>query len=73
MKFDLVTVYKAFTSIDAQMIRARLEVAGFHPFVADEISSSVMKCGAVGVGGIRVQVPESEFAEARTFIDTPAE
>jgi hypothetical protein len=67
---NLVTAYKAYTSIDAQMMASRLEAAGFHPFVADEYTAANMAGGAVG---IRVQVPESEFAEVRTFIDSPAE
>ncbi len=66
----LVTAYKAFTSIDAQMMASRLEAAGFHPFVADEYTAANIVGGAVS---IRVQVPESEFAEVRTFIDSPAE
>jgi hypothetical protein len=67
------TVYKAFTPIDAQLVCSRLEAAGFHPFVADEAAALSMKCGAIGIGGIRVQLPESEFAEAREFLDAPAE
>ena len=69
----LITAYKAFTSIDAQMMASRLEAAGFHPFVADENTASIMGFGAPSIGGIRVQVPESEFAEVREFIDTPVE
>ena len=69
----LVTAYKAFTSIDAQMMRSRLEIAGFHPFVADELTALGAECGAMGIGGIRVQVPESEFAEVREFIAAPVE
>ena len=70
---NLVTVYKAFTPIDAQIVRGRLEVAGFHVFVNGELSALSMKCGAVGTGGILVQLPECEFAEARAFLDAPTE
>jgi hypothetical protein len=70
---NIVTVYKGFTSIDAQLVYARLDAAGFHPFVADEAAALSMKCGAIGIGGIRMQVPESEFADAREFLDAPAE
>jgi len=68
-----VTIYKAFNPADAQLVCARLEAAGFHPFVADELAALSMDGYALAVGGIRVQLPDTEFAEARTFLDTPAE
>jgi len=70
---NLVTVYKAFNPIDAQMVRARLEIAGFHIFVNGELTALSMKCGAIGTGGILVQLPESEFADAREFLDAPVD
>jgi len=68
-----VTIYKAFNPADAQLVRSRLEVAGFHPFVADEMAALSMDGYALAAGGIRVQLPESEFAAARQFLDTPVE
>jgi hypothetical protein len=67
------TIYKAFNPADAQLVASRLEAAGFHPFVADEAAALGMEGYALSVGGIRVQVPESESAEARAFLDAPAE
>jgi len=67
------TIYKALNPADAQLVRSRLEAAGFHPFVADETAALGMEGYALAVGGIRVQVPESEFADAREFLDPPAE
>jgi Putative prokaryotic signal transducing protein len=67
------TVYKALNPADAQLTASRLEAAGFHPFVADEAAALGMEGYALAVGGIRVQVPESEFVEAREFLDAPAE
>jgi hypothetical protein len=67
------TIYKALNPADAQLVRSRLEAAGFHPFVADELASLSMDGYALAAGGIRVQVPESEYAEARAFLDAPAE
>jgi len=64
-----VTIYKAFNPADAQLVRSRLEAAGFHPFVADEIAALSMDGYALAAGGIRVQLPESEFAAAREFLD----
>ena len=68
-----VTLYKALNPADAQLVASRLEAAGFHPFVADEAAALGMEGYALAVGGIRVQVPESEFADAREFLDAPAE
>jgi len=67
------TVYKALNPADAQLVNSRLEAAGFHPFVADEAAALGMEGYALAIGGIRVQVPESEFADAREFLDAPAE
>ncbi len=52
---------------------SRLEAAGFHPFVADEAAALGTEGYALAIGGIRVQVPESEAVEARAFLDAPAE
>ena len=68
-----VTVYKALNPADAQLVYSRLDAAGFHPFVADEMAALSMEGYALAAGGIRVQLPESEFAEAREFLDAPAE
>jgi hypothetical protein len=66
------TVYKALNPADAQLVASRLEAAGFHPFVADEAAALGMEGYALAIGGIRVQVPDSEFADAREFLDAPA-
>jgi len=68
-----VTLYKALNPADAQLVRSRLEAAGFHPFVADEAAALSMDGYALAAGGIRVQVPESEYAAAREFLDAPTE
>ncbi len=66
-----VTLYKAFNPADAHLVRSRLEAAGFHAMVADELAALSMDGYALAAGGIRVQVPESEYAAAREFPDTP--
>ena len=68
-----VTIYKAFNPADAQLVCSRLEVAGFHPFVADEMAALSMDGYAQAAGGIRVQLPDSEYTDAREFLDTPVE
>jgi len=66
-----VTIYKALNPADAQLVASRLEAAAFHPFVADELAALSMDGYAQAAGGIRVQLPDSEFADAREFLDAP--
>jgi hypothetical protein len=66
-----VTIYKALNPADAQLVCSRLEAAGFHPFVADELAALSMDGYALAAGGIRVQLPDSEFVDAREFLDAP--
>jgi len=67
-----VTLYKALSPADAQLVRSRLEAAGFHPFIADELAALSMDGYSLAIGGIRVQVPDTEYAAAREFLDAPA-
>jgi hypothetical protein len=66
-----VTIFRAFNPAEAQLVRSRLEAAGFHPFVADELSALSIDGYALAAGGIRVQVPEGEAANVREFLETP--
>lgn len=66
---DFVTVMTAFNPADAQLARSRLEAAGFHPFVRNEDAALSMDGYGITVGGIFVQVPEAEAADAREFLD----
>lgn len=66
-----VTIFRAFSPAEAQLVRSRLDAAGFHPFVADELSAFSMDGYSLAIGGIRVQVPASEAVEAREFLDAP--
>ena len=62
------TVYRAFNPADAHLVRSRLEAAGFHAFVTNELSALSMDGYALAAGGILVQVPEEEAAEAEQFL-----
>jgi hypothetical protein len=70
---DFATVFTAFNPADAQLVRSRLEAAGFHPFVANELSALSIDGYALAAGGILVQVPEAEAADAKEFLNAPAE
>lgn len=65
---SLVTVSSAFNPADAQLKRSRLEAAGFHAVVSHELSALSMDGYALAAGGILVQVPEEEAADAKEFL-----
>jgi hypothetical protein len=69
----LVTVFSAINPMDAQLARSRLEAAQFHAVVTHELSALSMDGYALAAGGILVQVPEDEAADAKEFLaaDTP--
>ena len=67
---NLVTISTAFNPADAQLTRMRLEAAGFHAVVMNELSALSMDGYALAAGGIRVQVPASEAAEAKEFLES---
>lgn len=66
----LVTVYKAFNSADAQLIRSRLDAAGFHAVVQHELAALSLEGYSQAVGGILVQVPDAEVDAARALIES---
>ena len=61
-------VYRAFNPADAHLVRSRLEAAGFHAFVINELSALSMDGYALAAGGILVQVPPEEQDEAELFL-----
>jgi hypothetical protein len=67
---EMVTIFTAFNPADAQMVRSRLDAAEFHPFVKNELSALSLDGYALAAGGILVQVPEDEAAEAREFLNS---
>lgn len=66
----LETIFSSFNSAEAQMISGRLEAAGFHPSVTDEIASMSMEGYSMATGGIRIKVPEGEKDAARSLVDS---
>ncbi len=66
----LITVSSAFNPAEAQLTRSRLEAAGFHAVVTSELSALSLDGYAMAAGGILVQVPEDEAADAREFLQS---
>ncbi len=67
---ELITVHTAFNPASAQLARSRLEAAGFHAEVAHELAALSLDGYAMAAGGIRVQVPENEAADARELLQS---
>jgi type III secretory pathway lipoprotein EscJ len=65
----LVMVYNSFSPADANLVCASLQSAGIDAHVANELSTLSLDGYALASGGIRVMVPEEQFAEARALID----
>ena len=66
---SLVTIFKAFDPMEAELTRARLETAGFHAVVMGDLAAMSIEGYSLATGGIRVQVPEDQAVEAREFLD----
>ena len=65
---ELITVFKSFSPDEAQLVRSRLEVAGYEAQVAHELGSLSMDGFSMATGGILVQVPDDQAVEARALI-----
>lgn len=68
---QLITVSTALNSADANLTASRLDAAGFHPSIKGELAALSMEGYALAAGGILVQVPDAEAAEAKEFLDSP--
>lgn len=64
---DFVTVHSDFVAMEAQLVRARLEAAGFHPFIANENPAGNLG-GYSKSNLVHVEVPAAEAAEAAAFL-----
>jgi len=69
---NLVTIATNFNLAEAELTRSRLEAAGFHPFVANEMAAGWLG-GTSTATLLRVEVPEDEATEATEFLAPPAE
>ena len=65
---SLVTIFTALNPMDAHLIRSRLEAASFHPEIVNELSALSLDGYALAAGGILVQVPDNEVADARALL-----
>lgn len=69
----LVTIHRTFSPVEAQVIRSLLESASIPAEVLHETAALTTEGYALGVGGIRVQVPEDQAEDARAILAATAE
>ena len=69
---NLVTVATNFNLGEAEMTRSRLEAAGFHPFIANEMAAGWLGGNSTATL-LRIEVPDDEAGDAKAFLDTPVE
>lgn len=62
-----VVVFRTFDLAEAQLVRSRLEAAGFEANVAHENSAANLN---VPGGGVRVMVAPDRAAEAKALIES---
>lgn len=67
---DFVTIYRALSPADAELVRSRLEANQFMVNMKNELAAHNVEGFALAVGGIEVQVPEDQAADARMLIDS---
>ncbi len=65
---NLVTIFKGWNLTEARLVCSRLDAADFNPVLVNEYTA--MTFG--GIFPVRIQVPESEAADAKEFLDAPA-
>ena len=67
---EIITVFTTFSHPEAQLVRSRLEVAGFNPVIINE-NAHITLGGFSKATVIRVQVPEPEAADVKEFLEAP--
>jgi hypothetical protein len=64
-----VCVHLALNPGDADLVRSRLEAAGFVVDVAGELPALSTAGGVNAVGGIKISVPKEVAEDARALLD----
>jgi hypothetical protein len=68
---NLVTIFKGWNLNEAELVRSRLEAAGFHTVAVNEYAANMFGSSTNALSPVSVQVPESEAGDAKEFLETP--
>ncbi|HRI16864.1 MAG TPA: DUF2007 domain-containing protein [Verrucomicrobiota bacterium] len=66
---EWVTISKQFSPAEAELVRSRLEASGFLVSLKNLGAALAMDGYSLATGGIWVQVPEDQVADARQLIE----
>jgi hypothetical protein len=66
---DFTTVFTTFSPVEAQLIRSRLDAAGFEADVHNELAALSTEGYSMTTGGIKVVVPSDQATDARALLD----
>ena len=66
---DFVTVSRAVSPAEADLVRSRLEANGFFVNLKSEDEAISFGYGSP-IGGVQIQVPEDQAESARTLLQT---
>lgn len=64
------TIQTSFNDIEANLVKSRLELAGFHPFLKNE--DATLLTTSATTGGFKIQVPDEEAADAAKYLENEA-
>ena len=67
---SLVTVFRAFSPAEAQVVRSRIDAAGIPVTVTHETSTLSTEGYSMATGGVLVQVPPAHEKDARALIES---
>ena len=70
---DFVTIRSFFSPGEAYVVAGQLQAAGLDAFVRDENAASAVTGYSSSIGGIRVQVPADQVAEAELLLQSNPE
>ena len=68
-----ITVFLSFNMADADLVRSRLEAAGFMAAIIHDTAALGVEGYTMAAGGVKVQVPEEQAQDARAFIEAENE
>jgi hypothetical protein len=64
----LVTVFRTFNPAEAELVRSRLDAAGFDTNLKHDLAALSMDGYALAAGGILVEVPEDQAEDAKALL-----
>jgi len=70
---EWVTISNQFSPAEAELLRSRLETAGFTVNLRHMGAALAMDGYSMATGGIWVQVPEDQETDARQLLEAPAD